>query len=59
MEVMGWVEADPFARDAAEASARRITTRGFQVIREGPELEGGSRSAAGVSEPSDRPTEQR
>ncbi len=59
MEVMGWVEADPFARDAAEASARRITTRGFQVIREEPELEGGSRSAAGVPEPSDRPTEQR
>jgi hypothetical protein len=59
MEVVGWVEADPFARDAAEASARRITARGLQVIREGPGLGGGSRSDAGVPEPPDRPTEQR
>ena len=58
MEVVGWVEADPFARDAAEASARRITARGLQVIREGPGSGGGSRSAAGVPEPPDRPTEQ-
>ena len=59
MEVVGWVEADPFARDAAEASARQITTRGLQVIREGPGSGDGSRSAAGVPEPSDRPAEQR
>jgi hypothetical protein len=59
MEVVGWVEADPFARDAVEASARRITARGLQVIREGPGLGGGSRSSAGVPEPSDRPREKR
>lgn len=59
MEVVGWVEADPYARDAAEASARRITARGLQVIREGPGPGDDARSVAGVPEPSDRPTEQR
>ena len=47
MEVMGWVEADPFARDAVEASARRITARGLQVIREGSEPGESPQSAAG------------
>ena len=42
MEVMGWAEVDVFARGAAGATARRITARGLEVVREdsGPRLEG-------------------
>ncbi len=38
MEVMGWVEVDVFARVPASATARRITARGLEVVREDPEL---------------------
>ena len=34
MEVMGWVEVDLFARGAVSATARRITGRGMEVVRE-------------------------
>jgi hypothetical protein len=34
MEVMGWVEVDLFARGAVSATARRITARGLEVVRE-------------------------
>lgn len=34
MDVMGWVEADLFARDAASDTVRRITARGLAVLRE-------------------------
>ena len=37
MEVVGWVEVDPFVRGArgdAGVSRRRITTRGLKVLRE-------------------------
>lgn len=34
MDVMGWVEADLFARDAARDAVRRITARGLAVLRE-------------------------
>ncbi|MDP9487121.1 MAG: hypothetical protein M3Q49_15270 [Actinomycetota bacterium] len=34
MEVMGWVEADLFARDAVGDNVRRITARGLAVVRE-------------------------
>ena len=33
MDVMGWVEADLFARDASD-TVRRITARGLAVLRE-------------------------
>ena len=36
MEVMGWVEVDVFARAPTSNTARRITARGLQVVREGP-----------------------
>ena len=35
MEVVGWVEADLFARDAVGDTVRRITARGLAVLREG------------------------
>ena len=34
MDVMGWVEADLFARDAASDTDRRITARGLAVVGE-------------------------
>jgi hypothetical protein len=34
MEVMGWVEVDLFARGTVSATARRITGRGMEVVRE-------------------------
>jgi hypothetical protein len=42
MEVMGWVEVDLFARGTVSATARRITGRGMEVVREdsGSRLEG-------------------
>ena len=42
MEVMGWVEVDLFARGTVSATARRITARGLEVVREdsGSRLEG-------------------
>jgi hypothetical protein len=42
MEVMGWVEVDLFARGAVSVTARRITARGLEVVREdsGSRLEG-------------------
>lgn len=41
MEVMGWVEVDIFARDTVSSTARRITARGLEVVREdsGPRSE--------------------
>jgi hypothetical protein len=34
MEVMGWAEADLFARGAVSATTRRITARGLEVVSE-------------------------
>jgi len=34
MDVMGWIEVDLFARDAASDTVRRITARGLAVLRE-------------------------
>ena len=36
MEVLGWVEVDVFARAPTSNTARRITARGLQVVREAP-----------------------
>jgi hypothetical protein len=42
MEVMGWVEVDVFARGTVSGTARRVTARGLEVVREdsGPRPEG-------------------
>ena len=34
MEVMGWVEVDLFASGTVSATARRVTGRGMEVVRE-------------------------
>ena len=34
MEVVGWVQANPFARPVADDTVRRITARGLEVLRE-------------------------
>jgi hypothetical protein len=34
MDVMGWVETDPFAHDASGGAVRKITARGLAVVGE-------------------------
>jgi hypothetical protein len=34
MEVAGWIEPDPSARDAVGDPIRRVTARGLEVMRE-------------------------